>query len=207
MQRELSQNTNSRKYRIASIGRMIIPLLILAALVSVPLLTNVVLPRQPSFAELERQSVQLAGFLQNHIEKLSLGVDPAYAQEQHIELTGPPDNSLFELLEPVTVHWSDSRSLASYQTYVVAIAYYPQQQNTISSPSPVIEYYETRNTRYHLPALKMHVWVPVMAWTVYVAATEDIKTPIGPAGQVYRVLHVFNNPILSSGYNSFDSGF
>ena len=206
MQRELSQNTDSRKCRIASIGRMIIPFLILAALVSVPLLTNVVLPREPSFDELERQSSQLAGFLQNHIEKLSLGVDPAYAQEQHIELIGPPDNSLFELLEPVTVHWSDSRSLAPHQTYVVAIAYYPQEQATVT-PSPAIEYYETRNTRYHLPALKMHVWVPVMAWTVYVAATEDIKTPIGPAGQVYRVLHVFNNPSLHTGYNTWDNRF
>ena len=123
----------------------------------------------------ERESAQLVNALRGHLAIIGLDVQKAHAQGQEIIIVGPPDGTLYERTEEVTLHWSSEQPLTASERYVVTVAYYEQDQVTFPL-EPVIVYLVTIEETLQLASLDTASKLPVIAWTVYVAE-ENIRVP------------------------------
>lgn len=151
-----------------------------------------------SIRKQEREAAQLVNTLREHLTIIGLDVQKARAQGQEIIIVGPPDGTLYERTERVTLRWSSEQPLSTGERYVVTVAYYKQDQVTIPL-EPVIVYLVTTEETLQLSSLDADLNLPVIAWTVYVAE-ENIRAPAGPVSETYRLLHLSRRPV-HSGYH------
>ena len=186
--------------RSAGLAKAVLNLLRVAALVTVLGPGRQLFYTDLRAADQARAVERLVQAFDEHLAGLGVVLGETSAGAEQLDLVGPPNGTLFEPAEEITLRWSHNVPLQKGQSYRVAVAYY----SDVSVPlEPAFRYFTTTEETLQLSALNVNKRLPIMMWTVYVAR-DGSNTATGVKSGTHRMLQIVR-PELGNVY-SWDSG-